>query len=103
MSEEIKENQEQNLAGKTLAELSDLFRSLMESADGMLRSKEADKVYVPVTEAVLIGRDYVMKNVEKFNARTQDIYTDAKEKADSYLERKNAQCEEEEFARGVDA
>ncbi len=69
----------------------------------LLRSKEADKVYVPVTEAVLIGRDYVMKNVEKFNARTQDIYADAKEKADSYLERKNAQCEEEEFARGVDA
>ena len=69
----------------------------------MLCSKEADKVYVPVTEAVLIGRDYVMKNVEKFNARTQDIYTDAKEKADSYLERKNAQSEEEEFARGVDA
>ena len=69
----------------------------------MLASKEADKVYVPVTEAVLIGRDYIMKNVEKFNARTQDIYTDAKEKADRYLSEKKAQCEEEEFARGVDA
>jgi hypothetical protein len=68
----------------------------------LLRSKEADKVYVSVTEAVLIARDYVMENVEKINARTQDIYTDAKEKADRYLAQKKAQCTVEEFDRGVD-
>ena len=68
----------------------------------LLKAKDADKVYVPVTEAVLIGRDYVMEKVEKINARSQDIYADAKEKADAYLEKKKACCEEEEFARGVD-
>ena len=68
----------------------------------LLCSKEADKVYVPVTEAVLIATDYVMKQVELFNARTQDIYTDAKEKADRYIERKKAECTVEEFDRGVD-
>ena len=41
--ESLKEKVE-NLAEKSLAELSDMFRSLKESADGMLRSKEAENI-----------------------------------------------------------
>ena len=38
------EQKEENLADKTLAELSEMFRSLKESADSMLRSKEAENI-----------------------------------------------------------
>ena len=41
--ESLKEKVE-NLAEKSLAELSDMFRALKESADGMLRSKEAENI-----------------------------------------------------------
>ncbi|MBQ9462925.1 MAG: DUF349 domain-containing protein [Bacteroidales bacterium] len=41
--EEVKEKLE-NLAGKTLAELSDMFRELKDSTDSMLRSKEAENI-----------------------------------------------------------
>ena len=41
--ESLKEKVE-NLADKSLAELSDMFRALKESADGMLRSKEAENI-----------------------------------------------------------
>ncbi|MBO6169674.1 MAG: DUF349 domain-containing protein [Bacteroidales bacterium] len=41
---EVKEAKELNLADKTLAELSEMFRSLKESADSMLRSKEAESI-----------------------------------------------------------
>ena len=42
-AEEVKEKVE-NLADKSLAELSDMFRNLKESADSMLRSKEAENI-----------------------------------------------------------
>ena len=41
--DEVKETLE-NLAGKTLAELSDMFRELKDSTDSMLRSKEAENI-----------------------------------------------------------
>ena len=47
MSEEIKNpevQEESNFADKTLSELSDVFKSLMESADRMSRSKEAESI-----------------------------------------------------------
>ena len=46
MSEEIKAPvaEEQSFAGKSLAELSDLFRALMDSEDKMSRSKEAEAI-----------------------------------------------------------
>ena len=43
MSEEINKPEEQ-LEGKTLSELSDVFKNLMDSADRMLRSKEAESI-----------------------------------------------------------
>ena len=42
--EEVQEVQEQNLADKSLSELSDVFKNLMESADRMTRSKEAEAI-----------------------------------------------------------
>ena len=42
MSEEI--NTPEVLEGKTLSEISDVFKSLMDSADRMLRSKEAESI-----------------------------------------------------------
>ena len=69
----------------------------------MLTSEEAEKVYTAVTEGALIARDYIMKNVEYTTAKAQDIYSEAKTKADRYIERKAARSSEEEFARGVDA
>jgi len=47
MSEEIKNpevQEESNFADKTLSELSDVFKSLMDSADRMSRSKEAESI-----------------------------------------------------------
>ena len=41
---EVQEEQATSLADKSLSELSDVFKSLMESADRMLRSKEAESV-----------------------------------------------------------
>ena len=43
VKEEVKEKIE-NLADKSLAELSDMFRNLKDSADSMLRSKEAENI-----------------------------------------------------------
>ena len=43
MSEEINKPEDQ-LEGKTLSELSDVFKNLMDSADRMLRSKEAESI-----------------------------------------------------------
>ncbi len=43
VAEEIKDKVE-NLADKSLAELSDMFRDLKESADSMIRSKEAENI-----------------------------------------------------------
>ena len=71
----------------------------------MLKSEEADAVYTAVTEAVLVARDYVMKNVEYITARAQDIYAVAKPRAERFIETreaKKARVEEQEFARGVD-
>ncbi len=41
---EVQEEQATSLADKSLSELSDVFKNLMESADRMLRSKEAESV-----------------------------------------------------------
>ena len=41
---EKEEAKSENLADKTLAELSDMFRSLKEAADSMMRSKEAENI-----------------------------------------------------------
>ncbi|MBR6114855.1 MAG: hypothetical protein IKQ10_06675 [Oscillospiraceae bacterium] len=68
----------------------------------ILKAKEADEVYTAITEGVLVARDYVMKDVEIVSARAQDIYSEAKIRADRYLEKKKAVLAEEEFARGVD-
>ena len=42
--QEAPKDKPENLADKSLAELSDMFRNLKESADGMLRSKEAENI-----------------------------------------------------------
>ena len=71
----------------------------------MLKSEDADEVYTAVTEAVLVARDYVMKNVEYVTARAQDIYSVAKPRAEKFIatrEAKRSRVEEQEFARGVD-
>ena len=68
----------------------------------LLREKEADKVLSAVTTGVLVAKDWIMERVEKISARSTDIYADAKEKADRYLEKKKAEnccCGE---ARGTD-
>ena len=71
----------------------------------MLRSEEADEVYTAITEAVLVARDYIMKNVEYATARAQDIYAVAKPRAEKFIEEREAKkacVKEQEFARGVD-
>lgn len=93
MSEEIKENQEQNLAGKTLAELSDLFRSLMESADGMLRSKEAEAIKSAFYKLLLKLKSEAADAGEQFVAVEENfkaIYSDYKRARAEYNKEQDA-------------
>ena len=67
----------------------------------LMRSRDADKVFVGATTGVLVAKDWVMERVEKISARASDVYADAKVKADAYLEKKKACCGEEgSCARG---
>lgn len=69
----------------------------------LLKDKGADKVFTAVCEGVLVAKDWVMERVEKVSLRATDIYADAKEKADAYLEKKkSACCGEECCSRGQD-
>ena len=69
----------------------------------LLKQKEADKPLAAVTEGVLVAKDWVMERVEKIHARSLDVYADAKEKADAYLEKKKAPpCDGCGEARGTD-
>ncbi len=69
----------------------------------LLRSKNADKVFVPVTAGVLVAKDWVMKRVELISARATDVYADAKAKAQDYLDQQRAEEAVEQTAvRGED-
>lgn len=69
----------------------------------LLRSKNADKnFFVPVTTGVLVAKDWVMERVEKIQGRSMDVYADAKEKAEAYIEKKKAAPEECCCDRGTD-
>ena len=68
----------------------------------LLKAEEADKVYTALATASLVSKDWVMKRYEYISARSQDIMAEAKVKADRYLERKGAACEDEVTFRGVD-
>ena len=70
----------------------------------LIRSKNADKnFFVPVTTGVLVAKDWVMERIEKVQGRSADVFADAKEKADAYLEKKKAPpCDGCGEARGTD-
>ena len=57
----------------------------------LMRSKNADKVFVAVSTGVLVAKDWVMERYEKVSARAADVFADAKVKADAYLEKKKAE------------
>ena len=67
----------------------------------LLRDKGADKVFTSIGAGVLVAKDWGMERVEKISLRATDVYADAKEKADAYLEKKkSACCEEDCCSRG---
>ncbi|MBR4703552.1 MAG: hypothetical protein IKO91_06885 [Oscillospiraceae bacterium] len=56
----------------------------------LLRQKGADKVFTGAAAGVLVAKDWVMERVEKVQARSADIYADAKVKAGDYLAKQKA-------------
>lgn len=67
----------------------------------LLKSEEAEKVYTVATTGVLLARDRVMEEAEKLNAKALDIYADAKEMKERYLEKKKHTAPAE-TVRGTD-
>ena len=61
----------------------------------LMRGKNADKVFVAMSTGALVAKDWVMERVEKVSARASDVFTDAKVRADAYLEKQKSECEEE--------
>ena len=91
----------ENLADKSLAELSDMFRNLKESADSMLRSKEAENIKSAFYKLLgkLKGENPDMENsLEKpFEAVEENfkaIYADYKKERAEYNREQEARREE---------
>jgi len=80
VAEELEEPKEQlNLADKTLSQLSDIFKGLMESADKMMKSKEADAVKAAfyrllnkIKEAGTESEDSLVRIEENFKSLYND-------------------------------
>ena len=85
--QETEQNEAQNLADKTLAELSEFFQQLRSSADAMTRSKEAEavksafyKLLLKMREAVPEGSENPFEAVEEnFKAMYADYKKDRAE------------------------
>lgn len=56
----------------------------------LLRQKGSDKVLSSAAAGVLVAKDWVMERVEKVQARSADVYADAKVKAEDYLAKQKA-------------
>jgi hypothetical protein len=56
----------------------------------LLRQKGADKVLSSAAAGVLVAKDWVMERVELVQARSADVYADAKVKAEDYLAKQKA-------------
>ncbi|MBQ9549097.1 MAG: DUF349 domain-containing protein [Bacteroidales bacterium] len=90
MNEEPKEL---NLADKTLAELSDLFRELRESADSMLRSKEAEAIKSAFYKLLVKLRSEAAEAGDKFDEveeHFKSLYADYKRERAEYNREQDA-------------
>ena len=67
----------------------------------LLKTETAEKVYTYTTAGVLIAKDWVMKQVEYVTAKSQVIFSDAKEIQERYQALKAA-ANFEETVRGTD-
>ena len=67
----------------------------------LLKTETADTVYTYTTAGALIAKDWVMKQVEAATAKSQEIYSDAKEIQERYVASK-ACANFEETVRGTD-
>ncbi len=56
----------------------------------LLRQKGSDKVLSSAAAGVLVAKDWVMERVELVQARSADVYADAKVKAEDYLAKQKA-------------
>ena len=68
----------------------------------LLRQKGSDKVLSSAAAGVLVAKDWVMERVEKVQARSADVYADAKVKAEDYLAKQKAARDGECCCRGKD-
>ena len=98
--EEVKDRLE-NLADKSLAELSDMFRNLKESADSMLRSKEAESIKSAFYKLLgkLKGENPDVENslsnpFEAVEENFKAVYADYKKERAEYNREQDARREE---------
>ena len=89
---EVKE--EQNLAGKNLAELSELFKELMASDDRMSRGKEADAIKSAFYRLLLKLKSESSEDFTIVEENIKGIYSDYKRERAEYTKAQEAQKEE---------
>ena len=93
---EVQEEQT-GLADKTLSELSDIFKSLMDSADRMSRSKEAESIKSAFYKLLGKLRSGVSEAEDAFNGVEENfksIYSDYKRERAEYVREQDALKEE---------
>jgi len=92
-SEESAAKPELNLAGKTLSEISDVFKSLMESADRMTRSKEAEGIKTAFYRLLTKLKSEASEVGDKFDEVEENfksIYSDYKRERAEYNKEQDA-------------
>ena len=86
--------QEQNLADKSLSELSDVFKALMESADRMTRSKEAEAIKSAFYKLLLKLKSESSDTFEAVEENFKELYADYKRERAEYNKEQDALKEE---------
>jgi len=96
-AEETKNEEQLNFADKTLAELSDLFKSLQASADKMARSKEADAIksaFYKLLNKIKAEASEAEDTIDSVEENFKSIYNDYKKERAEFNRQQEAQREE---------